>query len=173
MAEGQFMVPIGEDKGIAGERNGLLLMEKFRAALRNPSLRARYITQRCDNDHPVSEQVWRKALLWACASGQMEYVSQFMNSSPFQSLVHSARDEDETPLHRAVLGGHLEINRLQSHIAYYPFLALHSKTKKKGLTALNLAVYANNLQTVDLLVKWYENINQLSSRLCNFVTTCG
>ncbi|KAL2623770.1 hypothetical protein R1flu_008015 [Riccia fluitans] len=35
-----------------------------------------------------------------------------MNSSPFQSLVHTATNEDDyTPLHRAVLGSHLEIAR--------------------------------------------------------------
>ncbi|KAL2612499.1 hypothetical protein R1flu_024191 [Riccia fluitans] len=165
MAEG----PDGEKKGIVGERNGALLMEEFRAALRNPSLLATFITQGGDNDHPVSEQVWRKALLWACASGQGEFVSEFMDSSPFQSLVHTARDEDDyTPLHRAVLGGHLEIARRLTRIAYYPFLVLHARTKKKGLTALHLAVCANNFEMVDLLLTWYETIDRPSSRLWDF-----
>ncbi|KAL3683604.1 hypothetical protein R1sor_001626 [Riccia sorocarpa] len=188
MAEGQFIVAIeegndklknndsiipgnNEPKGpagaavTAGERNGAILMEEFRAALRSPSLLASFISQGAD----VSVQVWRKALLWACASGHVEFVSQFMNSSPFQSLVHTARDlDDYTPLHRAVLGGHLEIARLLSRIAYYPFLVLHARTKKKGWTALHFAVCANDLQMVDLLLKWYETIDRPSSRLWDF-----
>ncbi|KAL2610417.1 hypothetical protein R1flu_028990 [Riccia fluitans] len=51
-------------------------------------------------DHPVSRQVWR-AILCASALRQPEFVSQLMNSSPFRSLVHTARDEDDyTDLYR-------------------------------------------------------------------------
>ncbi|BBN16615.1 hypothetical protein MPTK1_7g07850 [Marchantia polymorpha subsp. ruderalis] len=142
----------------ASSGTGKELMDEFRAALRSPASLQSFVARGADPERaPV--QVWRKALLWACAAGQEDFVAEFLNSSPFQSLVHTARDADEyTALHRAVVGGHLGVARLLSRIAYYPFPVLHARTKG-GWTALHLAVCANDVQMVDLLLKWYEGID--------------
>ncbi|BBN07074.1 hypothetical protein Mp_4g00750 [Marchantia polymorpha subsp. ruderalis] len=123
-------------------------------------------------------------LLSAFAAGQVEFVAEFLNNSPFNGLVSKARDADGyTALHRAVVLQQLEVARLLSRRAtaaapqqprepldpspsplgewpslrrpYDPIPMLHEKTRH-GWTALHLAVCADNVEMVDLLLKWYE-----------------
>ncbi|OAE20500.1 hypothetical protein AXG93_948s1070 [Marchantia polymorpha subsp. ruderalis] len=132
------------------------------------------------------EDKWSKELLSAFAAGQVELVAEFLNNSPFKGLVDKARDADGyTALHRAVVLQQLEVARLLSRVPLDPsphqtlegwlssrrpgdpYPMLHEKTRR-GWTALHLAVFADNLEMVDLLLKWYEGFDLPADYLWDF-----
>ncbi|BFI40207.1 hypothetical protein MPTK2_7g07200 [Marchantia polymorpha subsp. ruderalis] len=147
---GSMALAEGEEEDVSTA--GRELMDEFNLALRDPAKLSKFVARGAD----VPEEVWRKALLWACAAGQVEFVAEFLNNSPLNSLVNTAVDDDEyTALHRAVVGKHLEVARLLSRLAFNLVPMLHAKTRR-GWTALHLAVCANNVEMVDLLLAWYQ-----------------